>query len=83
MDRTAGSREECLALAREQATALARVPREARHATKMLMRQETYDSLADHREADLRNIEEALARPDVQETLGNYFQALRKEGKGK
>ena len=60
-----------------------RIPSEARHVSKMLMRQETLDKLTRDKEADIEHFANFITQPIIQKPLGQYLEALKAKSKKK
>jgi len=83
VDRVVQDREECLAEATKMVHKLVKIPREARHVSKMLMRQPTLDRLTADREADIEHFVNFVTQPQIQKPLGKYLEALKAKSKKK
>jgi len=83
VDRVVEDREECLAEATKMVHKLVKIPREARHVSKMLMRQPTLDRLTADREADIEHFVNFVTQPQIQKPLGKYLEALKAKSKKK
>merc|ERR1712241_27478 len=83
VDRVVQGREECLAEATKVVHKLVKIPSEARHVSKMLMRQPTLDRLAADREADVEHFANFVTQPSIQKPLGRYLEALKAKSKKK
>lgn len=76
-------REAVLASARKVALQLSKIPSEARHVTKMLMRQPTLEKLTSDRQADVDFFTNFIQQPQIQKPMGRYLEALKSKGKKK
>jgi len=83
VDEVAAEREEVVAAAHRVALQLARIPREARHVTKMLMRQPTLDKLTSDKQGDIDHFTTFIQQPQIQKPMGMYLEALKKKSKKK
>jgi len=83
VDEVAAEREEVVAAAHRVALQLARIPREARHVTKMLMRQPTLDKLTCDKQGDIDHFTTFIQQPQIQKPMGMYLEALKKKSKKK
>lgn len=83
VDEVLGEREEVVAAAHRVALQLARIPREARHVTKMLMRQPTLDKLTSDKQGDIDHFTTFIQQPQIQKPMGMYLEALKKKSKKK
>ena len=83
VDQVVQSREECLAEATKMVHKLVKIPGEARHVSKMLMRQPTLDRLTADREADVEHFANFVTQPQIQKPLGLYLEALKAKSKKK
>ena len=76
-------RETCLAEAHKTVSTMMKIPSEARHVSKMLMRQETLDRLTKNKEADIEHFATFITQPVIQKPLGKYLEALKAKSKKK
>ena len=76
-------RETCLAEAHKMVSTMMKIPSEARHVSKMLMRQETLDRLTKNKEADIEHFATFITQPVIQKPLGKYLEALKAKSKKK
>jgi len=83
VDKVVGNREECLDTAHTVVSSLASIPSEARHVTKILMRQPTLDKLVTRKSEDVDYFVSYIMQPSVQQPIGRYLQALKKKSKKK
>jgi len=83
VDKVVEDRAECLAEAHKMVSKMIRIPAEARHVSKMLMRQETLDRLTRDREADIEHFANFVTQPVIQKPLGKYLEALKAKSKKK
>jgi len=83
VDKVVQDREECLAEATKMVHKLVKIPSEARHVSKMLMRQPTLDRLTADREADVEHFANFVTQPQIQKPLGQYLEALKAKSKKK
>ena len=60
-----------------------KIPSEARHVSKMLMRQETLDKLVNNKEEDIEHFANFVTQPVIQKPLGMYLEALKAKSKKK
>jgi len=81
VDQVAGNREECLAAARAVVGQLVKIPKEARHVSKMLMRQPTLEKLTRDKQGDIDHFVNFITQPIIQKPLGMYLEALKKKSK--
>ena len=77
------NREECLTEAQNMVLKMMKIPSEARHVSKMLMRQETLDKLTKDKEADIDHFANFVTQPIIQKPLGKYLEALKAKSKKK
>ena len=70
-----------LAAATKKALQLSKIPKEARHITKMLMRQPTIDKLAHGKTEDIGYFCNFIQQPQIQKPMGMYLDALKKKSK--
>ena len=83
VDQGVQEREECLAEATKMVHRLVKIPSEARHVSKMLMRQPTLDRLTADRDADVEHFANFVTQPGIQKPLGRYLEALKSKSKKK
>merc|ERR1719431_1922446 len=83
VDKVVQDRETCLAEAHKIVTTMMKIPSEARHVSKMLMRQETLDRLTKNKEADIEHFTTFITQPVIQKPLGKYLEALKAKSKKK
>jgi len=83
VDSMVESKEEALAEAEALLTKLMQIPNEARHVSKMLMRQDLYDRLSSKKTEDIENFSNFIVQPIIQEPMGKYLQALQSKSKNK
>lgn len=83
VDKVVGERGECVGAAHDMVTKLVRIPSEARHVSKMLMRQETLDKLLSQKEQDIEHFANFVTQPVIQKPLGMYLEALKAKSKKK
>ena len=76
-------RETCLAEAHKMVSTMIKIPSEARHVSKMLMRQETLERLTKNKEADIEHFATFITQPVIQKPLGKYLEALKAKSKKK
>lgn len=81
VDQVAGNREECLAAAHAVVGQLVKIPKEARHVSKMLMRQPTLEKLTRDKQGDIDHFVNFITQPIIQKPLGMYLEALKKKSK--
>ena len=83
VDAVVTDREECVQAAHQMVTKLIKIPSEARHVSKMLMRQETLDKLVNNKEEDIEHFANFVTQPVIQKPLGMYLEALKAKSKKK
>lgn len=83
IDEMVADPSEALAAAHKMAIKLSKVPSEARHVTKMLMRQPTLDKLTKDKEADIDHFCNFITQPKIQKPMGLYLEALKNKSKKK
>jgi len=83
VDKVVDNREECLTEAQNLVYKMMKIPSEARHVSKMLMRQETLDKLTRDKEADIEHFANFITQPIIQKPLGQYLEALKAKSKKK
>jgi len=83
VDKVVETREECSAAAYGVVAQLARIPSEARHTSKMLMRQATLDNLVNNKQADIDHFANFIVKPSIQKPLGQYLDALKAKAAAK
>jgi len=83
VDQVVESREECLAAAHKVTTQLSKIPSEARHVSKMLMRQPTLDKLTSSKQEDIQHFANFITQPIIQKPMGMYLEALKAKSKKK
>jgi 3,2-trans-enoyl-CoA isomerase len=83
VDEVVEEREAVVAAAHRVAGRLAAIPPEARHVTKMLLRQPTLDRLASDTEGDIDHFSTFIQKPQIQTPMGRYLEALKSKGKKK
>jgi len=81
IDKMVDSKEEALQDADKLMTAFMRIPSVARHTSKMLLRQETYDRLSKTKEEDITFFADFIVRPEIQVPMGKYLEALKNKKK--
>jgi len=81
VDEMVADREEVLASAHRVASQLAKIPSEARHISKMIMRQPTLDKLTSDKEGDIDHFCNFIVQPQIQKPMGLYLEALKKKSK--
>jgi len=81
VDEVAESREKVLESATNFALKMAAIPCEARHATKMLMRQPFIEDLVTRKEADIEFTTNTFLDPILQKNMGLYLESMRKKSK--
>jgi len=81
VDKVVANKEEALEHATKMMHALLRIPSEARHVSKMLMRQDLYDSLKNNKDADIEHFKNFVTQPIIQAPLGKYLEALKNKKK--
>ena len=62
---------------------MTRIPSEARHVSKMLMRQDTLNKLIENKKADIEHFANFVTQPVIQKPLGKYLEALKAKSKKK
>ena len=60
-----------------------RIPSEARHVSKMLMRQDTINKLINNKQDDIEHFANFVTQPVIQKPLGKYLEALKAKSKKK
>lgn len=83
VDQVVDTREECLGSALKIVSQLAKIPSEARHVSKMLMRQPTLDKLANNKQADIDYFVKFITQPVIQKPMGMYLDALKAKAAAK
>jgi len=83
VDSMVDNKEEALAEAEAVITKLMKIPSEARHVSKMLMRQDLYDSLSNKKTEDIDFFANFIVQPAIQKPMGMYLQALQNKSKNK
>ena len=81
VDEVHNEQEAVLAAATKKALQLSKIPKEARHITKMLMRQPTIDKLAGGKTEDIGYFCNFIQQPQIQKPMGMYLEALKKKSK--
>lgn len=81
VDEVTNTREECLEAAHSMVERLARIPREARHVTKMMMREPFLENLLSRKEEDIRFTVDAIKDPSVQAVMAKYIEAMKSKKK--
>jgi len=81
VDKVVSSKEEALDVATKQMRAFTKIPKEARHVTKLLMRQDLIDRLSNDKESDIDWFVKFCTRPSIQKPLGMYLEALKNKKK--
>ena len=76
-------RDAVLAAANRVALQLSRIPSEARHVTKMLMREPTLEKLTRDKQADIQHFTHFITQPEIQKPMGRYLEALKNKSKKK
>merc|ERR1740137_89024 len=77
VDQVVDNREECLAATHKIVSQLSKIPSEARHVSKMLMRQPTLDSLTSNKQEDIEYFAKFIQQPIIQKPMGMYLEALK------
>ena len=83
IDEMVESREECISAAHKVVGQLSKIPSEARHVSKMLMRQPTLDRLVNSKEEDIQHFAKFITQPIIQKPLGMYLDALKAKSRKK
>merc|ERR1712106_1015149 len=83
VDQVVDNREECLAATYKIVSQLSKIPSEARHVSKMLMRQPTLDSLTSNKQEDIEYFAKFIQQPIIQKPMGMYLEALKAKSKKK
>jgi len=83
IDELVESREDCISSATKMVSKLTKIPSEARHVSKMLMRQPTLDKLITAKEDDIEHFANFITQPIIQKPLGLYLEALKSKSKKK
>merc|ERR1712080_355986 len=83
VDEMVADRAEALSAAHRVASQLARIPREARHISKMMMRQPTLEKLTMDKQADIDLFCKFIVQPQIQKPIGLYLEALKKKSSKK
>jgi len=83
IDKAVTSREECLTEATNFVRGMMKIPSEARHVSKMLMRGKYVDQLANYKEQDIDNFVNFITKPEIQKPMGMYLEALKAKSKKK
>ncbi len=76
-------RETCLAEAHKMVSTMIKIPSEARHVSKMLMRQETLEKLTKNKKEDIEHFANFITQPVIKKPLGKYLEALKAKSKQK
>ena len=77
VDQVVDNREECLAATYKIVSQLSKIPSEARHVSKMLMRQPTLDSLTSNKQEDIEYFAKFIQQPITQKPMGMSLEALK------
>jgi len=83
IDQLVSNKEEALEEASKIVLSLMKIPSEARHISKMLMRQDLYDRLANNRDEDIDRFTTFITQPVIQKPMGMYLEALKNKKKNK
>jgi len=83
VDEVVDNREDCMASAHKVASKLSKIPSEARHVSKMLMRQPTLDKLTSNKQDDIDHFAKFIVQPIIQKPMGMYLEALKAKSKKK
>ena len=83
IDKAVTSREECLTEANNFVKGMMKIPSEARHVSKMLMRGKYVDQLVNNKEQDIDHFVNFVTKPEIQKPLGMYLEALKAKSKKK
>jgi len=83
IDKAVTSREECLTEATNFVRGMMKIPSEARHVSKMLMRGKYVDQLANYKEQDIDHFVNFITKPEIQKPMGMYLEALKAKSKKK
>jgi len=83
VDKVVNSREECIEAANKVVGQLTRIPSEARHVTKMLMREPTLAKLTTDKKTDIDFFVNFITQPKIQKPMGMYLEALKNKSKKK
>jgi len=83
VDQVVDTREECMEAASKVVGQLAKIPSEARHVSKMLMRQPTLDKLTSSKQEDIDHFSNFITQPIIQKPMGMYLEALKAKSKKK
>ena len=83
IDELVESREDCISSATKMVSKLTKIPSEARHVSKMLMRQPTLDKLITAKDDDIEHFANFITQPIIQKPLGLYLEALKSKSKKK
>lgn len=79
VDELATSPEETVEKAKERLRQLIAIPEHARQATKRATRKEIIQKFLEYRDQDVENYINFITRPEIQKTIGTYFDALKKK----
>jgi len=83
LDQVVNSREDCIEAANKVVEQLTKIPSEARHVTKMLMREPTLEKLTSDKQADIDYFVNFITQPKIQKPMGMYLDALKNKSKAK
>jgi len=83
IDSVVADKEEALAQAEQMLTQLMKIPSEARHVSKMLLRQDLLDRLSKNKEEDIDHFANFIVQPVIQKPMGMYLEALKNKSKKK
>jgi len=83
IDKAVASREECLTEATNFVRGMMKIPSEARHVSKMLMRGKYVEQLANYKEQDIDHFVNFITKPEIQKPMGMYLEALKAKSKKK
>jgi len=83
VDEVVADRDAVLAAANKVALQLSRIPSEARHVTKMLMREPTLEKLTRDKQADIQHFTNFITQPEIQKPMGRYLEALKNKSRKK
>lgn len=83
IDKSAANKEEAMEEAEKMLIQLMNIPSQARHLTKMMMREESINRLRATKNDDIDVFTGFLTRPEVQAGMGMYLEALKNRKKKK
>lgn len=78
IDDIAADKSECIEKCEAFINGFKNIPSFATARTKQMLRMGTVSKLSENLEGDMESFISVLGRPNVQESLGNYFKSLKK-----